>query len=166
MLGGFAVLFCVGLFVQQQSLSDFRRIEAVYIDSRQVTACANQALIPVAFGEEDDLDTVLEAVVTSAAAETELVAEKWDGVGSPFPYPPLRSAHKAVDDALEGQHRLYQALVSDPAHSDDELKAFGKQYARAERRLNSARNALFVGDGKGWARRAVCKTPPPEVRGN
>ena len=102
-------------------------------------------------------------IVTGSAIEIELVRERFDEGGQVFPFPPLRNAHRAVREAIDDQTALYQAMVNDPENSTDEFDSFKKRYQRAERAIVSARRSLLVGQGEGWAKRGVCKTPAPET---
>lgn len=160
---GFVVALLIFGGFQQAALGDFRQLERDYIASRQVTACANQALIPLAFGDMDDLDTVLETIVTGSAVEIALVSERFADHGRPSPFPRLGRAHRAVGRAIDEQVELYRAMVDDPENSADELDRFTERYQQAERAIAGARSVLFVGQGEGWARRGVCRAPPPDT---
>ena len=153
----------VGLAAGQRvALRDLRRLEAVYVAGREATACATQSLLPFAFGDIDldELDAELERLVVEAGVETDRVRDRLDG-RAVVPYPPLRSARRALARALDDQAALYEAMLIEPAGSEDELRALGRSNREVERRLSRVRRTLLVGEPSGWDRRYVCDEPPP-----
>ena len=162
-----AIVFVVLFVLQRFALRDLRRLENDYIAAREPTACATQNLLPFAFPGEapkrGERDAAVAKLVNEAAREVRTVRVKFVARGSVFPFPPLRSAHAAVRKSMDKQVVLYEAMVADPDHSDDELRASGLANTSAERKLNTVRGWLFVGSGKDWRRRFVCDKEPPFI---
>lgn len=150
----------------RMALGDLRHIEADYVASREPTACAIQALTPLALGPEStarQTDRKLLEVVTQADREVRAVRRRFDAGGDVFPYPPVRDARKALGAALDAQERLYDVMVRDPERGNEEYVRFAAINGRAEARISSARRSLAVAAGSGWSRRFVCDQPPPRI---
>ena len=156
------LLLVTGGFVHRAALADLRQIERDYLAAREPTACATQGLLPFAFGEIDleELDRALEELVVEAGRESAEVRRRVEG-RRVAPFPPVRSARDALEDALRAQTSLYEAMIERPDESEEELRALGRRNADVERKLARARNTLIVGRPTGWDRRFVCDEPPP-----
>jgi hypothetical protein len=159
-----AVVLLAGVVVHRIALRDLRRLEQDYISAREPTACANQALMPLALGrlDVDDLDEMLVILTNEAHAESVGLRDDFKK-HRVFPFPPVEGARAALADALDQQVALYDAMIKTPDASDDELRRLGRANSRFERRAESARSVLFVGEGEGWNRRFVCDDEPPVV---
>ena len=157
-----AVLLVVLGIGHRIALRDLRRLEADYVAAREPTACATQSLLPFAFGKIDfeALDAELERLVTEAGEESHQLREGFDD-RQVLPIGPVADARRALTAALDAQTDLYDAMLRDPAGSDDELRRLGRRNTAVERRFERARNVLLVGRPNGWDRRFVCDDPPP-----
>jgi hypothetical protein len=143
--------------VQQLALRDLRRLEASYISTRKPTACATQALAPGAFStDQSHLTQNVERIVRQALVEVTAVRERYRHHPNPLGLPQLRSADRAIADAMDAEVALYTAMVSDPTHTEGLLHALGRANTRAEQRLGSIRNLLAAGDTPAWKRRFIC----------
>lgn len=157
-------MLAAALFVTHRlALLDLRRLEAEYIAAREPTACANQSLVPFTVGsiDLDALDEAVEEAIFVARAQSRELYDRGERRRLSV-IPPVSAAGDALDDALAAQVALYDALVDDPAGSDDELAELGRRNGRFERRIGRLRNILLVGAGDGWSTRFVCDQPPPE----
>lgn len=169
MLALVAGLVLVVLVVGQRfALRDLRRVEADYVAAREPTACATQGLLPFAFsGEEapssEERDEAVAELVAQAARDVAEARKAFLAHGGVVPFPPLGAAHGAVRQSMDKQLALYEAMVGDPANSDDELRASGLANTAAERRLDKVRSWLFVGTNERWARRFICKQEAPFI---
>jgi len=159
-----AVVLVAGLVVHRIALRDLRRLEQDYIAAREPTACATQSLVPLALGRLDlkDLDDVLVILTHEAHAASVELRDDFER-RRVFPFPPVRGARAALAEALDEQVALYDAMIKTPDASEDELRRLGRANTRFERRAETARNFLLVGEGEGWARRFVCDDEPPFI---
>ena len=162
-LGLILFILAAAVVVHRFALGDLRRLEADYIAAREPTACANQSLVPFAFGDEDidDLDAALEEAIRDALDESQALRRRVTGA-QVTAVPPVRDTQHALEDALDAQVALYQAMLDDPDNADDELTALGRDNNTFERRAGRLRNLLLVGAGDGWSRRFACDDPPPD----
>ena len=153
-----SVTLIVLFVLQQLSLRDLRRLESAYIDAREPTACATQALKPMAFNPDPSRlsETVLALVEEAASESTRLEREfrSRDHVG--LPLPALQRSEEAIGTALRAQVRLYDAMVHDPSASEPKLRTLGLANTDAERRLARARRLLLASESEAWKRRFIC----------
>ena len=157
------IVLLVGVAVgHRAAVRDLRRLEGDYLAAREPTACATQGLLPFAFGriDLDEFDAALEELVVDAGRESDELRRRF-GRRHVGPFPPVRDARDALADALRAQTALYEAMITTPADSEDELRELGRRNAVVERRLARARSALLVGRPTGWDRRFQCDDPPP-----
>lgn len=154
------VVAVVGLLVaRHRAVDDLRRLERVYLEARQPTACANAALAPSAFTPKvDELPgTVLRLVEEARQRSADVRAKYVTGNRSTVPLPALRKADRMLRRDLDAQVALYEVMVDDPKSSDDELVALGGANNAVERELQRARRQLLSGAASGWDRRFVCR---------
>jgi hypothetical protein len=143
--------------VQQLGVRDLRRLERAYIATRETTACATQALTPGAFStDQSKLTETVQRLVTQASVEVTATRDRYRHRRHALPLPHLRSAEQAIADAMDAQVALYDAMVHDPAHSEDLLHALGRRNTTVEHRLAKARSLLAVGETPQWKRRFIC----------
>lgn len=135
-----------------------REAEDVYLAGRALTACATAELRPFAVPGRglDDLPATLEEIIVEAREETSSLADAADGLAGGL-LPATDRSVSAVRDAIRAQEALYEAMVTDPTGSEDELRALGRANNRAEARLDAARGWLLAGEPDGWDRRFTCR---------
>ena len=154
-----ALLMLAGLFaVQQVALGDLRRLESAYVAAREPTACATEALKPMAFSIDQSTmpDTVLR-LVTEASQESARLEKRFRGRDHVrVPLPALRESERAIGEALRAQVSLYDAMVREPDASEPELRTLGLANTAAERRLARARRMLLATETTAWKRRFIC----------
>ena len=147
--------------VQQVALRDLRRLEEAYIEAREPTACATQALKPMAFSVDQSrlTETVLELVTEASQESVRLEREYRSADNVRLPLPAFGDAERAIGEALRAQVSLYDAMVHDPDASEPRLRTLGLANTRVERRLATVRRQLLASETDAWKRRFICDHP-------
>ena len=149
------------LAAHQMALGDYRDLEAVYVKSRQPSACVVRELATRIDPYKADPQLITDRLpkfLENAAGEVRTAKLNAEGV-QVAPFPPLRSARRAVIDSTQKAVDLYKAMLVTPATSRDELQRFSASKVAAEERLHDARIWLLITPGEGWSTRDRCLEP-------